>query len=122
MNKGNLTDQKRMSKVLWVIDRIRLAWRLVWDDRVSAWLKLIPLFPVLYIIWPLDILSDPMLGLGQLDDLAIMALGLKLFITLCPPELVNEHWKALTHPEDSTSQQNDTVEGEYRVLEGDQLE
>jgi uncharacterized membrane protein YkvA (DUF1232 family) len=117
-----MSGKKQVSNFLWMIDRLRLAWRLFWDERVSAWIKLVPLFPVLYLIWPLDILSDPVLGLGQLDDLAVIALGLKLFITACPPGLVNEHWQALTQSGQKSSEQGDTVEGEYRVLEGDQVE
>ncbi|MEA3408259.1 MAG: DUF1232 domain-containing protein [Chloroflexota bacterium] len=122
MNKGELRGQDRVSAFLWVIDRLRLAWRLFWDDRVSGWLKLVPLFPVLYIIWPLDLLSDPLLGVGQMDDLAVVVLGLRLFISLCPADLVAEHWRALTRGKDEVSQGGETVEGEYRVLDEDQLE
>ncbi len=117
MNKKDLHDQRRMSNLLWVIERLRLAWRLFWDDRVSDWVKLVALFPVLYLIWPFDVLSDFLVGLGQLDDLAVMALAVKLFISLCPPDLVREHWGALTDVEEETAQEGETIEGEYRVLD-----
>lgn len=122
MNKGDTHHQKQMSNLLWAIERLRLAWRLFWDDRVSEWVKSVLLLPVLYLIWPFDILSDFLLGLGQLDDLAVMALGLKLFISLCPPEVVSEHWKALTRVEKEAAQEGETIEGEYRILDEERSE
>lgn len=123
MNKEDTHRQKQMSNLLWTIERLRLAWRLFWDDRVSDWVKSVLLFPVLYLLWPFDILNDFLLGLGQLDDLAVMALALKLFISLCPPKLVREHWKALTQAEEEEeSEGGETIEGEYRILDEEQLE
>ncbi|MFO7917288.1 MAG: DUF1232 domain-containing protein [Anaerolineae bacterium] len=117
MNKKNPHNQEQTPGLIWLIERLRLAWRLFWDDRVSDWVKMVPLFSVFYLLWPFDLLSDVLLGLGQLDDLAVMALALKLFIALCPPELVNEHWEALTRVEEETAHEGETVEGEYRVLD-----
>jgi uncharacterized membrane protein YkvA (DUF1232 family) len=39
----------------------------------------------------IDLVPDALLGLGQLDDLAVILLGVKAFIDLCPPEIVKEH-------------------------------
>ncbi|MEA3338874.1 MAG: DUF1232 domain-containing protein, partial [Chloroflexota bacterium] len=44
---------------------------------------------------PMDIIPDMALGLGQLDDLAVVLLGLKLFIELAPPDVVREHLRVL---------------------------
>jgi uncharacterized membrane protein YkvA (DUF1232 family) len=33
--------------------------------------------------------------LGQIDDFVVILLGLRLFIRLCPPEVVQEHVKAV---------------------------
>ena len=74
-----------------ILREVRLAWRLWRDRRVPAWTKGIPLLSLLYIVWPLDFLSDPLLGLGQLDDLGVMLLGLALFINLAPRDLVEQH-------------------------------
>src|SRR4030042_9325 len=79
----------------WITDLVRqgrLAWRLFWDGRVPFWTKLIPPAMLLYILSPVDLLPDfPILGLGQLDDLAIFLIGTKLFIELAPTEIVREH-------------------------------
>ncbi len=80
--------------VMWLRDVVRqlqLAWRLFWDDRVSFWLKLIPPAAIAYVLMPVDILPDIVPGAGQLDDVAILLLALKLFIELAPPEVRREH-------------------------------
>ena len=73
-----------------VIRQGRLAWRLLWDKRVPWLAKLIPPATLAYIVFPLDIISDPILGLGQLDDLAVFLLGIKLFIEVAPGLLNHE--------------------------------
>lgn len=77
--------------------RLKLILRLVGDRRVSPWLKIVPIAGVLYLISPLDIIPDIALPvIGELDDAAILWLTNYLFIELCPPDIVNEHVKALT--------------------------
>ena len=73
----------------------RLAWRLFWDQRVPLWTKLIPPAALAYLIFPIDIIPDVALGLGQLDDIAVLLIGIKLFIELAPPDVVREHLLAL---------------------------
>ena len=70
--------------------QFRLAWRLLLDGRVSVLPKIIPLLTTLYILSPIDLVPDLALGFGQLDDLAVFLIGLRLFIDMCPPELVAE--------------------------------
>ena len=100
----------------------RLAWRLLLDQRVSAWTKLIPPVVVAYILFPLDILPDVTPLLGQLDDVAVLFLGMKLFIEMSPPDVVREHLIALgAHVDgwrvvDGENESPPTViEGEYEL-------
>jgi uncharacterized membrane protein YkvA (DUF1232 family) len=58
---------------------------------VPAWLKAIPIAGLAYLVFPLDLIADPLLGLGQLDDLAVIVLSIQTFISLCPQWLVEEH-------------------------------
>jgi uncharacterized membrane protein YkvA (DUF1232 family) len=84
--------------VAWVQDVIRqarLAWRLFFDERVPAWAKLIPPAALAYVVLPLDIIPDVALGLGQLDDIAVLLIGVKLFIEVAPQDVVREHLMAL---------------------------
>jgi len=77
--------------------RVKLILRLIGDRRVSPWLKIIPIAGVAYLISPLDIIPDIMLPvIGELDDAAILWLTNYLFIELCPPEIVNEHVRAIS--------------------------
>lgn len=78
-----------------LIRQVQLAWRLFFDPRVPWLTKIIPPAALIYILSPIDILPDLTLGLGQLDDLAVLLLGIKLFIELAPAEVVREHLIAL---------------------------
>ena len=70
--------------------------RLIKDPRVSAGPKLLVAAILTYVILPTDLLPDFLLGIGQLDDLAVVLVGLKLFLRLCPPEVVQEHLQAIS--------------------------
>lgn len=78
-----------------LIRQVRLAWRLLFDSRVPLWIKAIVPVSLIYLISPVDLIPDVALGLGQLDDLAVLVIGIKLFIELCPPALVREHLQNL---------------------------
>jgi len=82
---------RSLGDAIGIFSELRITWRLLRDRRVSMLLKAIPLASLAYLIWPADFLPDVVLGLGQLDDLAVVLLGLRLFTALCPAELVREH-------------------------------
>ncbi len=86
LNLGILTE---------IIRQARLAWRLLLDPRVPLWVKTIVPASLIYLISPVDFVPDVIPGLGQLDDLAVVVVGVKLFIELCPPEIVREHLQEL---------------------------
>ena len=50
---------------------------------------------LVYLVSPIDFVPDVIPGLGQLDDLAVIVIGVKLFIELCPPEIVRQHLQEL---------------------------
>ena len=74
---------------------LNLFFRLVRDARVSMGPKLLLLGILGYLILPMDLVPDFLPGFGQLDDLAVVIGGLKLFFCLCPAEVVREHVKAI---------------------------
>lgn len=101
-----------------LVRQFRLAWRLFKDRRVPWGLKLIPPAALIYILFPIDILPDLGLGLGQLDDVAIILLSLKLFIELAPAEVVREHLRALgAKMSEWAAEEPSVVEGEFEVRE-----
>ena len=89
-----------------IIKNTRLVWRLLRDRDVPAWLKMIPPATLLYLLFPIDFIPDPALGLGQLDDIGVILLGLKLFIELSPQEIVRRHLREMS-----------SVPGSYRVVD-----
>lgn len=99
-----------------LVNRFKLIVRLLGDKRVSTWIKLIPIASGLYFL-------IPDLVLGPLDDAAIIWLGLYLFVELCPPEVVDEHVKAIggqasvTGGKGNEKAEDEIVEGE--VIEGE---
>ncbi len=113
--------------VAWLQDvsrQVRLTWRLFWDQRVPLWTKLIPPVALTYVLFPVDFIPDVALGLGQLDDIAVLLLGAKLFIELAPPDVVREHLTALgariqewhvVEGEDEADSQSVVIEGEYQL-------
>lgn len=88
----------------------RLILRLLGDRRVPIWPKLIIPATIAYILWPIDLIVDPILGLGQLDDVAVLLIGLKLFVELCPTDIVRQHLDELAS----------VLEGSYRVVKQDE--
>ncbi len=70
----------------------QLAFRLFADGRVPVVLKaLVPVVALAYVIMPIDLLPDFIPVLGQLDEVAIILLLVKLFISLAPQEIVAEY-------------------------------
>ena len=57
--------------------------------------KILLLLVLAYLIMPADLLPDFLLGLGQVDDLLVVFLGCRLFLRLCPKEVVQEHVQAI---------------------------
>lgn len=74
-----------------IVDQIRLTWQLLRDPRVPIWAKAIPVIGILYVLSPVDIIPDVFIGLGQLDDLAIVMGGMRLFAAVVPEHIVEEH-------------------------------
>ena len=83
-------NSDRHSPGFWMnlFNSLRVAWRLMWDSRVPFSAKLVPILTVLYILSPIDLVPDVVVGLGQLDDLAIFLLGTRLFIAVSPKDIV----------------------------------
>ncbi len=88
---------KNLSILSEIAKQLRLVWLLFRDDTVPLWIKSILPASLLYLISPLDFLPDVVLGLGQLDDLGIILLGMTLFVKLCPPDIVEYYRRQLEY-------------------------
>jgi uncharacterized membrane protein YkvA (DUF1232 family) len=88
--------QSKLGLIDGLIRQGRLTWRLFNDSRVPGWVKLIPVAGLIYLLSPIDLIPDVMLpGLGQVDDVAVILMSLKLFIDLAPPGVVREYLEEL---------------------------
>jgi len=94
---------------------VRLIWRLMTNRRVPTWIKLIPPLAILYVLSPIDLMPDPLLGVGQLDDLAVLLISFKVFVELCPPGLVQRIRDELSGSR-PPNPKGDVVDASYRVL------
>ena len=106
------TPSRPAGKILDVVGNLRAAWRLVRDPKVPIWVKGVPLATLAYVLWPVDVVADMIPGLGQLDDLAVLLLGLRLFVGLASSGLGRQ--AETPGPEAGV---DDAIDTTYRVLE-----
>lgn len=77
-----------MWKWLVLTKPIKRAWSEFINPAVSWRMKLIPIIAILYALSPIDVIPDVFVGLGQLDDVGIILLALKLFMSLAQPRIM----------------------------------
>ncbi|MFQ5614355.1 MAG: YkvA family protein [Anaerolineae bacterium] len=94
---------------------LQLIWRLFASPQVPVWIKSIPPLTILYLLFPVDLLPDIFPGLGQMDDLAILLLGAKLFIELSPADLVDRIRHELTYGHPLAD--DEVMDATYRVID-----
>jgi len=70
---------------------IRVFYRLMRDDRVSVFAKAMPFLILFLMFTPPAIELDFIPILGEVDWLLAAYIALKLFVWLCPPDVVREH-------------------------------
>jgi uncharacterized membrane protein YkvA (DUF1232 family) len=116
------STENRTGLIAYLIRSVRLVWQLLLDSRVPLLTKLIiPALMGLYILSPIDLVPDWLLGLGQLDDLAVLVVAVKLFIELSPQDIVQEHLRRLagggSTPSSGAAPEGEVVDGDYRVID-----
>lgn len=94
------------------VKQLKLIGRLMGDNRVSVFVKALPLAALGYLIFPLDLAPGVVFPvIGALDDAAIMWIGSTLFVQLCPDDVVKEHMEQLDM---ITGDSDDIVDAETR--------
>jgi uncharacterized membrane protein YkvA (DUF1232 family) len=90
MTQNNSDKASNILQEIW--QNGQLALRLFTDGRVPLMLKvLVPAAALAYIVMPIDLLPDFIPVLGQLDEVAIILLLMRLFVSMSPQEVVAEH-------------------------------
>jgi len=119
MSSNNTSTPQRQTSKIDVVRHFKLVWRLLTDNRISGWLKaIIPALAIAYLLLPWDLVPDVIPVLGQLDDLAVLLLGMQLFIELCPKGIVQEHLQgSRTVSESAASDDEEVIDAAYRVID-----
>jgi uncharacterized membrane protein YkvA (DUF1232 family) len=112
------TDSSRGSLGNWNLQAIMrdlaIAWRLLWDPRTPALLKLIlPVAALIYWIFPIDLMP----GL-PFDDIAVLILALRLFVQLAPASAVRDADNTQTQA--YRADDENTIDTTWRVVDSDQ--
>ncbi len=103
-------------------ERFRLSWRLFRDDRVPTWMKaLVPLVAMVYVLAPIDLIPDLMLGLGQLDDLSVIGIAVftmtKLLPKLAPRDITDEHLAEMRGSRQRRENRENVIDTTFRLVD-----
>jgi uncharacterized membrane protein YkvA (DUF1232 family) len=72
---------------------LKLLYRLTRDPRVPARSKATLFILGGYLASPIDLIPDFIPGIGQLDDIAVIAFVLDQMLNRIPDDIVREHWE-----------------------------
>lgn len=97
-----------------LIEQVLLTGRLLKDRRVPLWTKVVLFLPFVYLISPIDIIPDFLPVLGQLDDVSLILLGMRLFESLAPTDVVAEHRQSIANRGKRSFEVLENVEYEIR--------
>lgn len=89
------TGGKALDILFLVPDLLRLFVRLIFDSRVSTATKKGVLLALAYLVAPIDLLPEQLLGpIGYLEDAVLLAKQLSVFVDglSVHPDLLREHW------------------------------
>jgi len=90
--RARLISPLKLQKVVIHSPRfVRVFYRLMRDRRVSWLAKMVPLLGIMMLITPPALELDFIPIIGELDWLLVGYLTLKLFLWMCPADVVREH-------------------------------
>lgn len=93
-NGGRPAGQTDLKEYVLLLPRmLKLVWRLARDPRVPARTKATLFLLGGYLVSPIDIIPDFIPGIGQLDDIAVIAFVLDQLLNRLPEDVVAEHWE-----------------------------
>jgi uncharacterized membrane protein YkvA (DUF1232 family) len=78
--------------ILLLPNTVKLLLRLMSDRRVSMRRKAFIGAVLLYIISPVDLIPDFVIGIGRLDDVILVSLAIDHLMSGADEEIVREHW------------------------------
>ncbi len=109
------SEQKTVGVGRAIWQQIRLVMRLMKDKRVSIFLKALPVAVVGYVLMPFDLSPDMIPVFGQLDDVGIFFVGMKMFTDMVPAAVLQEHLAAI-RAADGYETLGDAVDGDAPLV------
>jgi uncharacterized membrane protein YkvA (DUF1232 family) len=97
--------EKGKQLLQWILQNGYLLYLIVRNPKTPWYLRLVMFVPLAYVLFPMDIVSDLLPILGQLDDLIILRYGYLVLFKIIPPMVLEEsrerakrklnqiHWK-----------------------------
>ena len=87
------TDRQLIKRILrlGLKSKFRLAVGLARDPRIPLRVRLIPPAIILYLAMPIDLIPDFIPVLGQLDDIIVVFVGVRLLLRFAPRDVVEAH-------------------------------
>ena len=118
MAEATLIEEPKdgFGRSLW--QQARLVMRLLGDADVPIWLKAMPIAAVAYVLMPFDLSPDFVPVLGQMDDVGVFIVGMKMFVDLAPITAVNKHLAAIREA-DGYGYLNESDDGSSFVIDGE---
>jgi uncharacterized membrane protein YkvA (DUF1232 family) len=100
------------------LENLRLTWRLLRDPKVAPYAKVfLPILALIYLISPIDLIPDLILGLGQIDDAGVIALLAYFLISLVRRAgMSNLQETEPTTPSRKSSVGDNVIDATYRVV------
>jgi hypothetical protein len=83
--------------ILYLPQFVRVFWRLMNDRRVAMTTKMVPFLGLLLLLSPPALELDAIPFIGELDWMIVGFLTLKLFVWLCPVDVVRDHVGNIAH-------------------------
>lgn len=90
LRAGRREDARALAR--FIPDCVVLFRRLIGDDRVPLRSRLLLGALIGYLAMPIDLVPDFLPVIGQLDDVLIVAAGLRTVLRGSGPALLQEHW------------------------------
>ena len=78
--------------ILLLPNMVKLLMRLMRDRRVSMRSKALIGAVVVYVISPVDLIPDFVIGIGRLDDVVLVSLAIDHLMSGADEAIVREHW------------------------------
>ncbi len=106
-------------------ENLRFTWRMFRDPRVAPYAKVVlPILALVYLISPIDLIPDMILGLGQVDDVGVLALVAYFLVSYVKRSgwatlLENGPARSQTRSESTSSAKspsNEIIDAQYRVI------